>query len=384
MAIGMILNLAEIYTPKRRIIRGSIKIENGVIKDLKPYWRSSDHSQETKEMIAAPGFIDTHIHGYAGFDVSSGSINEIKRLSEELIKIGVTSFVPTTVSLKHEDLVKVAEAIGDLLSEDPMDHNRSRVLGLHLEGPYINVEMRGAQNPEAIRKLDMSEIDEYIKASERNIRIITLAPEIDNVLEKIPEIVNRGVIVSIGHTNASYEETKKAIERGARRITHIFNGMRRFHHRDPGPALAGLEDERVFIEFIADLVHLASPVVKMITKVARSRAVVITDSISATGLGDGVYMLGGLKVVVKDSVARLEDGTLAGSTLTMIKALYNLIHIGLDVSEALYHLTEAPARSLEIKSLGCLRPGCVADIILMNKDLGISKVFLEGEEVYTK
>ena len=378
------LNVSEIYTPLRIFKESSIVIEKGFVKSIKPYWFNDSETYNFKDLIAAPGFVDTHIHGHAGYDVNRGSDEEITRLAKYLAKRGVTSFLPTTVSLKHEDLCKVASVIGELSTEDIVKNSGSRILGLHLEGPYINPEMKGAQNPEAIRRIELNELDEYIKLSRNRIRVITLAPEIEGGLESIPEIIKRGVIVSLGHSNASYEIASEAFRRGASRVTHIFNAMRRFHHRDPGIVGAAFENSNVFIEFIPDLIHLAQPVVKLVIKVAGRRAVAVTDAISATDLPDGEYELGGLRVEVREGVARLPDGTLAGSTLTMIKALKNLYSLGYSLKKVLAPLTLYPARSINELNIGCLNPGCRGDLILLNKSLELEKIFIDGEEIYTK
>lgn len=375
------INVARVYTPLRVFDKSSILVDKGIVVGIKPHWFSEGEVYDFKESIAVPGFVDTHIHGHGGFDVNKGSEQELVNLAKYLAKKGVTSFVPTTVSLKHEYLSKVASLVGELDVERITMEGGSRVLGAHLEGPYINIEMRGAQNPDAIRRADLGEIEEYLRLSRGRIRIITLAPEIEGALEAISYLVKKRVIVSIGHSNATYDIAKKAFEAGASRVTHVFNAMRRFHHRDPGIVGAAIEDESVYVEFIPDLIHLAEPVVKLVIKLFGERSVAITDAISATGLPDGEYDLGGLRIYVSKGVARLGDGTLAGSTLTMINALRNLHLIGLSLEKALAHVTLYPARSLNLSDIGCLRPGCRADIVLLSNDLEIEKVFIEGNEV---
>jgi len=261
----------------------------------------------------------------------------------------------------------------------------ARILGLHLEGPYINPEKRGAQNPKYIRAPKIKEIMQYYNASKQYLKMITLAPEITSALDIISILVRLGITVSLGHSNADYEVAKKAIEKGASRATHLFNAMRKIHHRDPGLIIALLENESVYIELITDFIHLHPSIIKfVINHVGTRRIVLISDSISATDLPDGEYSLGGLKVSVKEGIARLRDGTLAGSTLTLDKALKNMYSLGYSLNDITRMLSLNPALSLKIHDLGDIRPGYKADFIVLDNELNVKATIIKGVEVFSK
>jgi len=383
--------LKELVTPSGRLRNAFIRVVNGVIREVRegrpkpptpPLLNYSD-------FIGVPGFVDTHIHGIAGADVNSGDVSEVLRMSKELVKYGVTSFIPTSVTAPHEELLKICTAVREAISNwgssaregEPLG---ARVLGLHLEGPYINPVKCGAQNPKYVRRPNLEEFREYLRACGGYLRVVTLAPEVEGGLEFVALIASEGVVPSLGHSNAGYEITKQAIRNGLRRATHVFNAMRPIHHRDPGAVVALLEDPSVYVEVIADFIHLHPATVKfVIDHVGTWRAVMISDSIPATGLPDGTYELGGLKVVVRDGVARLVNGALAGSTLTLDKAFRNLLKLGYSLTEAVRMTSTNPARSVGEVVLGDVRPGCRADLAILNDELGVVATVVNGVETYS-
>ncbi|NJE08686.1 N-acetylglucosamine-6-phosphate deacetylase [Thermococcus sp. M39] len=377
----MILTNAKLYTPLEVIEPATVVIENGIIKKVFKGLVKDGIDLEGK--ILAPGFIDTHIHGCYGFDTNDAKVDSFLGMSKALVKHGVTAFIPTTVTASHEVLLKASKAVVEAIRTQEKKLEGARILGLHLEGPYINPEKRGAQNPAYIRKPSFEEFLEYWEASNGNIREITIAPEVEGALEFIEKAVELGVIVQLGHTNATYEEAKKAILAGASKATHLFNAMRGIHHRDVGVVGACLESESVFVELICDLIHLSPAAIKLAYKIAgKHRITLITDAISATGLPDGEYELGGLKVVVKDGICRLENGALAGSTLTMDKAIRNLVKIGIPIQDALIMASYTPARAISEEKLGLIKPGNKADLVVLDEKLRVEQTYVNGELVF--
>ncbi|USS40139.1 N-acetylglucosamine-6-phosphate deacetylase [Thermococcus aggregans] len=384
----VILTNARVITPFEEIYPGTVEIENGIIK--KVYEGRTSGGENLEGKIVAPGFIDVHTHGIGGFDVTysamGGSEQEVEetliKMSEKYLTHGVVYFLPTTVTASHEVLLTAAKGVKNAVSYQKDQLTGAKIGGLHLEGPYINKEKKGAQNPEFIRLPNIQELKEYWKASEGNIKTITIAPELEGALEFIQYARRLGVSVSLGHTNATYEEAKAAIYAGANRASHLYNAMRPINHRDPGVIAAALESPQVYVELITDLIHLSPEIIKFtVNHTGIERVVVITDSIIATDLPDGEYSLGGLKVIVKDGICRLEDGTLAGSTLTMDKALRNLIQTGFSLKDAIRAMTYNPARAIELHKSGAILPGYSADLVILDEDLNVDSVYINGKNM---
>ena len=378
----MIITNATIITPFELIRNASLIVDKDRILSVTTDELSG---KSLGGRYVVPGFVDTHIHGCCGYDTNDGKVDSLLGMSRELVKYGVTSFIPTAVTASKKELLKVAKAVAKAMKVQKEELKGARILGLHLEGPYINVDKKGAQNPDYIRNPDFDEFMEIWQASEGNILEITVAPEIEGAKEFISRVTSLGVVVQIGHTNAIYKEAKDGIYAGALKATHLFNGMRSLHHREAGVVGACLESEQIFVEVICDFIHLSKPVVKMVYRLAgKDRMVLISDSISATGLDDGEYILGGLEVIVKDGVCRLKNGTLAGSTLTLDRAVRNLVDIGIPLKDAVYMASQTPVKPLRINTIGCIKPGCKADFVILDEDLHVEEVYIEGKLVYKK
>lgn len=376
---------ADIYTPLQRIQRGYIVVENGVVRDIG--WglptRVVGEKIDVGGGIAAPGFVDVHVHGYGGVDTCYASSGDLHRWVREVARHGVTAILPTVVSLPHSDLVRVCETVYRAI-EGWYSELGARILGIHLEGPYINREMAGAHSVEYVREFDMDEVMEYIEASRGYVREITIAPEIGNALNAIPTLVRKGIIVSLGHSLASYEIAIEAIALGASKATHLYNAMPPLHHRRPGIALALLRSRNVVLELIADLIHV-SPEMMMFTieYAGPQRVALITDAISATELPDGVYSLGRQRVKVRNGVPTIVgSGKLAGTTLTMDRALRNAIEIGIGLQDALAMTSYVPAQSVDAvarERIGMLAPGFRGDIVILSKNsLEVRYTFVDG------
>ncbi len=382
---------AWLFTPCEEIRDGYIVVKDGVIRKIgvgEPR-RVVGEKIDAGGDIVAPGFVDTHTHGYMGVDASYSSPEELLKWSRLIIRHGVTSFVPSTVSLPHEAIVSACKNVVEAMNKWRPE-NGARILGIHLEGPYISKEKKGAQNPEYIRPASIDELREYIRVSNKTIRQITVAPEAPNVLDAIPFLVENNIVVSLGHSVSDYETARKAILLGASKATHLYNAMPPIHHRKPGLIIALLRHRSVYLELITDYIHVSPEMVLFTIEYAGpDRVALITDSISATMLPDGRYKLGGLDVEVKDGIPRIAGtNTLAGSTLTMDKAVKNLVEKGVPLKDALTMATLTPAKSIGAhtrEKIGELKPGYKADIIILDKNtLNVKYTIIEGNIVYRK
>ena len=360
-----------IYTPYEAVHDAVLAVEGGRVVDI----ASGPYDVDFRGYIAAPGLIDTHTHGCCGIDFTS-SPHRLGELASAYLKYGVTAFLPTTVSAPRPVLERAVEAVRSYAGRG------ARILGIHMEGPYINPARRGAQNPAHIRRPDPDEVEAYVGSGV--LRVMTLAPEVDGGMDLVRRLSLAGAIPSVGHTDADHATTKRAVALGASRATHIFNAMRGFHHREPGAALALLESEHVYVEFIADMVHLSPEAVRLVLSLAGPRrAVAVTDSIAAAGLGDGVYKLGDQEVIVSGGRATLPDGTIAGGASTLDKIVRSLVEIGVRPETALAVASRTPAESLGMLDLGCLRPGCRADIAVMDKGFKPVATLVDGQLLWS-
>ncbi|MEM1911496.1 MAG: N-acetylglucosamine-6-phosphate deacetylase [Sulfolobales archaeon] len=383
---GLVLREARVVTPSGVVRNGYVAIEFGRIVDVgsEPY-RGGGGLDELylNGMTVGPGFIDTHIHGAFGIDLSTATPDEISRLSEELVKYGVTSFVPTAVALPREELSRFCR---NVLAASKQASG-ARILGIHLEGPFLNPRRAGAQNPEYMRPASVAELEELAEASGGLLKSITIAPEVDGATELIRSAVAMGVVVQVGHTDATYSKTAEAVALGATKATHLYNAMSGIHHRVPGAALALLRAKSTYLELIVDFVHVAPEVVEFTVEYAGYRRVVlISDSIPATGAPEGLYKLGGLDVEVRGGIARLVGrDVLAGSTLTMSQAFLNAVSLGFRLEEAFYMASTAPAESLGLGSdVGGVAPGRRADLVVLERDGGVAATFVGGKLVYAR
>ncbi|MDR3662067.1 MAG: N-acetylglucosamine-6-phosphate deacetylase [Mycobacterium sp.] len=328
--------------------------------------------------VAVPGFVDMHVHGGGGFSYGTDDPDEIAGAAEFHRNHGCTTTLASLVTAAPEVLLSQVRTLADAVRGDV-------IAGIHLEGPWLSSARCGAHDASQLRDPDPAEIDALLAAGEGTIRMVTIAPELTGADAAIERLVDAGIVVAVGHTDASYEQTKRALQLGATVGTHVFNGMRPLHHRDPGPALALLEDSRVTVELIADGVHLHPALVHQVAVTAGSdRVALITDAMAAAGMQDGSYALGGLDVEVCGAVARLSGrSTIAGSTATM-DALFRTAATGLESASdsALRHAVAmtatTPARTLELDDVGVLRPGMVADLVVLDRQLQVAAVLAGG------
>jgi N-acetylglucosamine-6-phosphate deacetylase len=331
--------------------------------------------------LIAPGLIDVHMHGADGAELMDGTREAVETMARFVAKNGTVAFLPSTVTALEEKTRLVSQVVADY--QDLEDG--AEVLGIHLEGPYINEKYKGAQYGPAIRPASTSELEELHAVLGEKLRLVTLAPEVPGSLEAAQWLKDRGVTVSIGHTDATYDQAVQGFKSGITHVTHTFNGMRGLHHREPGVVGAVLATPGLYAELIADLIHVHPGAIQVLLRtVGVEHLVLVTDSVQATGLPDGEYVLGDNEIFVQDGAARLADGTLAGSTLTLKQAVRNMIEeIGVHPVDAFRMASLNPARTLGLEHRGWIREGNRADFVLLTADFEVQKTIIAGRVVYS-
>lgn len=314
-----------------------------------------------------PGFVDVHIHAFRGHDAMQGE-SAVRAMSRDLFREGVAAFCPTTMSASTEDTAVAVKGIHQVMLRP--EHNGARVLGAHMEAPFLAAEKCGAQRGEFFMDPSCEAFVQLCGAGPEAVRIVTLAPERQGSEQFIRKLQAMGIVASVGHTSATAEQTHLAADWGATHVTHTFNAQTPLHHRNPGVPGAALTDDRLYAEMICDGVHLHPDVIRLMVRAkGAERAVAITDAMEAAGMPDGRYSLGGQSVYVRGAEARLADGTLAGSVLTMRRALDNLIHrFGIAPETAAVMCTATPADSVGEKQAGRLCAGAPAPLTRWSKD----------------
>ena len=362
----------HILTPQG-FVRGVLEHEEGRITRVEGTLRTEDQARSEAQGLVLPGFIDTHVHGGGGSDTMEGG-EAIGRIARLHARHGTTSLLATTMTAPLSEVEAAMRALAPACASRAPD--AARVLGVHLEGPYINPGKLGAQ-PDFVRPASIDEI--HALNALAPVRLITLAPELPGNLDIIVVLRAAGFQVQIGHTLGSYEDGVAALERGAGGFTHLFNAMTGMHHREPGIVGAALAHAR-YAEIIPDLLHVHPGAIR-----AALRAIpclfCVTDSTAATGMPDGDYRLGRHRVTKCLGGVRLADGTLAGSTLTMDQALRNLITIGLSLEDASRRVSTCAAEYLGLPDRGRLAEGVRADLVVVDRDLHLQRVIAEGEEL---
>lgn len=324
--------------------------------------------------IALPGFIDIHTHGYDAVDFAHGSVEDLGRASSGLTATGVTGFQPTLLTLESDDMLGAAKR------HSSARYPGARFLGTHLEGPFLSRAHHGAHEPRLLQLPDVETMRRLLEAG--SIGQVTIAPELPGASEVIDLLVARNVVVAVGHSDASAREAHEAFDRGARVLTHVFNASRPFRHRDPGVVGVALTRGDVYVTAVVDNVHLSREATLLAMQVGPARFVVVTDAMEAAGQGDGIYTLGNREVTVKGGEARLADGTIASSVLTMDGAFRNLTELGWSVSEAAAAVSTSAADALSRPDLGRISVGGRADIVVLDDAFEVKKTLIEGSEVY--
>ncbi len=371
----------KIILKDRIIENGVLKIEGGKIVYIgeKKESKIDNIDYDFSDFYISPGFIDIHIHGAFGGDFLDCKYEEIEKIAIFLASKGVVGFLPTIVTAPIKDMKEAVEKLEKYMKDQK---NGAKALGVHLEGPFLNPKYKGAQPEEYIIKPDIDILEELYSPY---LKVMTIAPEMDDGFKVIKYLKERNIVVSAGHTDASYDLMRDAVLNGVSHITHLFNGMRPLHHRDPGVVGYALANDDISVEVIADGYHLSDVVLKIVTKLKpKDRILLVSDAIMATGLNDGEYRLSNQKVIVKERKAVLESGSLAGSTLTMDRAVRNIIEMtGVSIVDAVYMASYSPARLLGIENRkGSIDVGKDADIIVFDKDFNIKVTMVEGKKVF--
>lgn len=381
----LLLHAGRAVTPAAEISDAGILIHDGTIEAVGPReaLRLPAGAEEIREpeAIAIPGFLDVHIHGAGGSDVMEGTRQAIGTVARAIAEHGTTSFLATTVTASAEDTSRSIEGISHYIEhQHEEDAVRSEVLGIHFEGPFLSPTRRGVHPQEWLQLPSVELLGRFLKAARGTARLLTIAPELPGAASCIEAAHTAGLVVAMGHTDATYEQARAAIARGVRHAVHVYNAMRPFTHRDPGVIGAVLTSPEVTAELIADGVHVEDGAMRLLLQAkGAERVILVSDGTAATGMPDGKYKLGPLEVTVSGGVCRNAEGKLAGSTLTLDRALRNIVALGFSLPDAVRMLTQNPALllGLEFKK-GALRPGADADIVLLDSSLQIRRVWTRG------
>ena len=375
---------AKVYVEGKGIITACVGVKDGKIEYI-----GNDASLITEPyeyslgQVVVPGFIDEHIHGAAGADAMDGTKDALSKIANAIASEGTTSFLATTMTQSPENILNAMNAVKDYMSENATDG--AAVLGVHLEGPFISVKHIGAQPLEYVAKPDVKVFDEYYKASGNAIKIVSLAPEADGADELIKHLTSLGVTASAGHTDAGYEAIEKAIKIGLKNVTHTYNAQKALHHREIGTVGSAMLFDELNAEAICDTIHLSVPAIKLLIKnKPHDKFTLITDSMRAKHLSDGISELGGQEVIVKNGEARLKDGTLAGSILKMNDAVKNLVlKCGVLFTDAIDFATANPAKNLGVfYKIGSIKEGKNADFTVLDVDFNVHLTVRNGNVIF--
>lgn len=366
------LTNARVVTPDG-VHEGWLRIENGRVAALGSDGPVPD-GRDLGGAWVVPGMVDTHVHGGAGHAFTETDPEGVRETIAFNRSRGVTALVGGLVAATPEDTLRQVAALAELC-------DAGELAGIYLEGPFISRARCGAHDPDLLRDPDTAEFDRWLKAGRGHVRMVTVAPELPGALDLIGAAASSGVVAAVGHTEATYEQTLAAFDAGASVATHLYNAMRPLGHRDPGPIAAALGDERVTVELILDNVHVHPGAAGLVFDAAGAdRVSLVTDAMSATGLGDGEYTLGDLRVRVSGGEARLaESGTIASSTIVLPQAVRNAVRsLGVDVPEAVRSASSVPAAALGLDGVGRIEVGGRADLVVLDDDLEVREVVYEG------
>lgn len=373
----MVIKNLKIVLQNKIVEKGYLVFNNGLIKEI-GIGECQLEAVDGKGLIAMPGFIDVHIHGSSGIDFMDAKEDDYKIIADSLYKEGVTTFLATTLTSDHESLLRVCQTVNNIKKDIPS------LYGIHFEGPYINKKYKGAQNEKYIRLPDIEEFDELQKASGNNVKYITLATEKEGALDFIKHVTSRGVTASVGHSDASFEDVKKAINVGLTNVTHTHNAMSPHHHRKPGIVTAAFYFDNLYTEFICDKIHVCPDSLLASYKIiGPERFMMITDALKVKNSNIENFQLFGLDCIKKDGAAYLTSGPLAGSILTMDQGLRNMKEI---TNASLIDLAKISslnaAKSLHLFDRGEIAINKLADVVLLDENLKVKATYKLGEKVF--
>ena len=338
-----------------------------------------------QDAVVLPGFIDQHIHGAGGCDVMDGTIEALSQIANTVKKEGTTSFLATTMTQSNQNITRALKSVKEYVALNKEDE--AGLLGVHLEGPFISEKYKGAQPLKYIQKPSIEIFDSYNTASGNNIKIVSLAPEEEGAMELIKHLSNNKIVASIGHSSCTYQDVLHALENGASNVTHTFNAQTSLHHREIGVVGSALLLDELYSEVICDTIHVSVPALKLLAKCKpNDKLILITDAMRAKGLSDGISELGGQTVYVKNGEARLENGTLAGSVLTMNLAIKNMVEkVGVPLEQAVDYATINSAKQLKIDNIvGSIKEGKNADFAVLDSNFNVLYTIRNGNVIYQK
>ena len=363
----------------------SVLVENGKVKRIfapEDVLVPADEITDCGNAVLMPGFVDVHCHGRSGFDFTDAKVEAVAQIAKDKLAEGVTTVLPTTLTLSEEQLSATLGSIAEYAAS-PEAACGAKIPGVHLEGPYINQKLIGAQNPAYLRLPDIAEVARLNDIFP--VCKVSYAPEIEGGAVFASELLAMGITPSAVHTNATYQEFLDAWNHGLRNLSHFCNQMTALHHRDIGVVGAGLLHDDVFIEFICDKLHICPDMIKLVFSLKSiDRIQLISDAMRASGMPDGEYDLGGMQTFVKNGAARLANGALAGSTLQICDALANVSEItGFALSQLVKVTSYNQAESLKLKGIGKIEPGYQADFVLLDDDFKVLETYVDGELRYS-
>lgn len=390
----MIIKNVRVFGEDKSFTPGEIRIRNGLFAEVgdasDPEGKSAetggfaDCPEHQEEMFdgegcfAIPGLVDTHFHGCVGADFCDGTDESIAKMAAYEASVGVTSICPASMTVSEEDLHIIMRTAGAYQA-----HGGAKLIGINMEGPFISEKKKGAQAAEHIRKCDAELFRTLQKEAGGLIRLVDIAPETEGAMEFI-DAVKDEVVISIAHTTADYGIAAEAFSRGASHVTHLYNAMPPFNHRNPGVVGAARDAENCHVELICDGVHIHPSMVRATFEMfGPDRVILISDSMRATGLTDGQYTLGGQKVFVKGPLATLADGTIAGSATNLMDCMRNAVkNMGIPLEDAVAVATMNPAKEIGIyDTCGSISEGKAADLVLLDTELNVKAVFVDGERI---
>ena len=375
----------DVILPDKVLAKGVVEITGERITDIYAQsdrtWDGRSYFLDHSGHYISPGFVDLHIHGALGRDFMDADMESFNIIGGHLARTGVTAFLATTLSAPVKSILMVIETV----QRSPEYPLVSKPLGVHIEGPFLNVKQRGAQNAEFIKEITDEDVRVLIEATHGIKTIVTLAPEVKDNMRFIETLKKNGIVVSIGHSGATYEQTLAGIKAGISHATHFFNAMPEFRHREPGVVGAILESENVTVELICDGIHVHPASIRLVLeRKGLENVCLITDSILAAGLGDGDYILGKLNITVRGDETRLKDGSsLAGSVLTLNKAVKNVLDwTDLSINQVVQMASLNPARVLGLhKDMGSVEKGKFANLTVFDKTFQVKQTYVYGKPV---
>lgn len=369
----MLVSAAALVTPARTVAPGWLRVDGDRIAEVGTGAPPSPADVVLPDdTVLAPGFVDVHVHGGGGASFDGGDPDSAATVARAHLAHGTTSIVASLVTGSRGEMTRSIRALAELVTEGVL-------AGIHLEGPFLSARYAGAHDRGLLAVPERRAVEDLLAAGAGAVRMVTLAPELDGGIDAVRALVASGVVAAVGHTEATYDVVRAAVEAGASMGTHLFNAMPSLHHREPGPVVALLESD-AYVELISDGVHLHPAALRLAARAKPGRSVLVTDAMAAAAGADGDYRLGTMEVEVRDGVARLAGkGTIAGSTLTMDAAVRHAVHeAGLDLPDAVHAASTAPATALGLDDVGALEAGRRADLVVLDADLRVARVMRAG------